>query len=127
MADLSLVRGKLLFESAEISLLLSGLYSCLNTLSDWECVGVDNSDTKGVDSSSLSPTAADVAEVVPPIKRSFNFDNFSKLAWGTEIGIADDDDDIVGTVSSLRVDTERLFFAEYMDEEVGFKGILFPT
>lgn len=122
IADRSLLCGKLLFESAEISLLLSGLYSFLKTLSDWECVGVDNSDTKGVDSSSLSP-AADVAEVVP-IKRSFNLDNFSKLACGTEIGIADVD--IVGTVSSLSVDTERLFFDEYK-EDVGFKGILFPT
>jgi len=96
-------------------LLFSALQSCLNTLSDtdWECVGVDNSDTSGVDSSSLSPPAAgDPVVDVAPIKRSFSLDSFSKLEVGTDI-----------TASSLNVKDERLLVDT---DDVVFRDMLFP-
>lgn len=105
-------RGRLLLDDGE--LLFSALQSCLNTLSDWECVGVDNSDTSGVDSSSLSPpgTGDRAVEVVVPIRRSFSFDSFSRLAVGTGI-----------TTSSFNVEDKRLLVDT---DDVVFRGILFP-
>lgn len=92
--------------------LFSALQSCLNTLSDWECVGVDSSDTNGVDSSSLSPPGAgDFVIGVVLIKRSFSFDSFSRLEVGTDI-----------TTSSFNVKDERLL----VDTDVILGDILFP-
>lgn len=99
-------RGKLLLDDGE--LLFSALQSCLNTLSD--CDGVDSSDTSGVDSS-LSPPAGDPIGTLP-IRRSFNFDSFSKLEVGT-------------IVSSVSVEIERLFLM-VVDDDTVFSGVLFP-
>lgn len=102
-------RGRLLLDDGE--LLFSAL--CLKTLSDCECVGVDSSDTSGVDSSSLStPGVEDDSVGAVPIKRFFSFDNFSRLIAGTVI-----------TTSSFNVEIERLFLVDIDDV---FKGMLFP-
>jgi len=85
----------------------------LNTLSDWECVGVDISETSGVDSSSLSPGADDPAVGAVPIKRSFNLDSFSRLEVGTDI-----------ITSLLNVEDER--FLVDTDDGVVFWDIFFP-
>lgn len=99
-------------------LLFSTLPSCLNTLSDWECVGVDSSDTNGVDSSSLSPPGAGEFCRPLPIKRSFSLDSFSRLEVGTCIDI---------TTSSFDVEIERFFFREIVDDDdVVFSGMLLP-
>lgn len=70
---------------------------------------MDNSDTSGVDSSSLSPSGAgDRAVGVVPIRQSFSFDNFSRLVVGTGI-----------TTSSFNVEDKRPFM------DVVFGAILF--
>lgn len=106
----SLSRGKLLLDEGE--LLFSAL--CLKTLSDCECVGVDSSDTSGVDSSSLStPGIGEGSVGTLLIRRSLNFDSFSILEVDTVI-----------TISSFNVEIERLFLAG--TDDVVFRGILFP-
>lgn len=77
---------------------------------------MDNSDTSGVDSSSLSPVGAGELTGAFPISRSFSFDSFSALDVGTGI---------VMTTSSLSVDVERLVLMG-IDDEVVFSGMLFP-
>lgn len=93
-------------------LLVSAL--CLKTLSDCECVGVDSSDTSGVDSSSLStPVIGDDSVGAVPIRRSLSFDSFSMLEVGTVI-----------MISSFNVEIERLFVVG--TDDVVFRGMLFP-
>jgi len=106
----SLSRGKLLLDEGE--LLFSAL--CLKTLSDCECVGVDSSDTSGVDSSSLStPGIGNDSVGTVLIRRSLSFDSFSILEVDTVI-----------TISSFNVEIERLFLVG--TDDVVFRGILFP-
>lgn len=95
----------------EGELLFSAL--CLKTLSDCECVGVDISDTRGVDSSSLSIGIEEDSVGTVLIRRSLNFDSFSILEVDTVI-----------TISSFNVEIERLFLVG--TDDVVFRGILFP-
>lgn len=75
---------------------------------------MDNSDTSGVDSSSLSPSgASDRAVGAVPIRRSFSFDSFSRLEVGT------------GITTSSSVADERLLVDT--DDGVVFGTTLFPV
>lgn len=77
---------------------------------------MDNSDTSGVDSSSLSPSGAgDRIVGVVPISRSFSFDSFSRLGVGTDI-----------TTSSFNVEDKRLLVGT-TDDDVVFGATLFPV
>lgn len=110
-------RGRLRLDDGE--LLFSALQSCLNTLSDWECVGVDSSDTNGVDSSSLSPPVAGELCTPTPISRSLSLDSFSRLEVGTCIVTA------AATSSfDVEVEVERVFFADA--DDAALSGMLLP-
>lgn len=79
---------------------------------------MDNSDTSGVDSSSLSPPPGAPGDLVnvgaAPIRRSFSFDSFSRLEVGTDI------------TTSSNVEEERLL-AGITDGDAVFRdALLFP-
>lgn len=84
---------------------------CLNTLSELECVGVDISETNGVDSSSLLSSVVGSTGVLPPSRRSFNLLNVPIPQVGTGIEI------IFGSslsevIESLDLKVDELAFAK---------------
>lgn len=112
--------GRLLFEDGEASVLSPGSEPCLVS-SEHECVGVESSDTNGVDSSLQSWSLSEEDRGSVPRSLSLSFVSFSRLVAGTAGETVVPGCPGSGENSSTRRGFDRWDFN--VRENTGFRGI----